>query len=71
MSDRTGSKQEKREYVEKQMRLIGQKVMGLGKRLDKLATITPERQKDLDELASYLDRGVPMIESILAGWEAS
>lgn len=69
MSERTGTDLEKRQYVDKHMRLIVEKIFGLEERLDKLASITPGRRKDLDEIASYLDHGVSLIYGALQRWE--
>ena len=67
----TGTKQEKREYVEKHMRLIEQKIFALEDRLETLASITPERRKDIEEIAAYLDHGVGRIEAVLDRWDES
>ena len=68
-SDPTGTESEKRQYVEKQMLLITEKVFGLEARLEKLATITPDRRKDIEEVASYLDSSVGIIHGIVEAWK--
>jgi hypothetical protein len=67
--NRTGTDAEKRRYVEKRMDLIAEKILGFEEQLDKLAGIVPERRKDLEEIASYLDHGVGRIYGTLKRWE--